>query len=236
MAVILAAVLAVCGWLWRTRKKREYRRSEYRAETGKRYKKVENSPGTEGEYQTSLALEKRVRGNRRFVFNAYIPCRSGGSTETDIAMIHEKGIFVIENKNYSGRVKGRADREYWEHIQSGRRQTFYSPVYQNLGHVRHIRRLLEERGYRLPMVSVVVFNDRLERLQVRRKGRDVIVCRSRRAPGAINRRLRRMERVLGERELEEVYEILKEQTRPFWWVRRGQKKRVEKLQRQRGNF
>mgnify|MGYP006967612848 FL=1 len=45
-----------------------------------------------------------------------------------------------------------------------------------------------------------------------------------------------MERVLGERELEEVYEILKEQTRPFWWVRRGQKKRVEKLQRQRGNF
>lgn len=236
-AALLAAALIIGLWLWKTRKKREYQRSEYRAETRKRYKKVESSTGTEGEYETSLALEKRVRGKRRFVFNAYIPCRSGASTETDIVMIHEKGIFVIENKNYYGRVKGRADREYWEQIVSGRRKWFYSPIYQNQGHIRHLRRLLEEEGCRrLPMVSVVVFNDRLKRLQVRKKGRDVIVCKSRRAAGKINRRLRHMEKVLDDEQLEKIYELLKEQTRPFWWVRRGQKKRAARLQKQSQKF
>ena len=86
-----------------------------------------------------------------------------------------------------------------------------------------LRRLLEEEGCRrLPMVSVVVFNDRLKRLQVRKKGRDVIVCKSRRAAGKINRRLRHMETVLDDEQLEKIYELLKEQTRPFC-VRRGRK-------------
>ena len=227
VGVVLTGVLA-CGWLWRHRRKREFRRSQYRAETGKRLKRVESDKGTEGEYLTSLALEKRVRGNRRFVFNAYLPCRSGGSTETDIVMIHEKGIFVIENKNYYGTVKGRADREYWDHYLPGKHHTFYNPIYQNKGHVRHLKRLLEEHGWRLPIVSVVVFNDRLERLRVRKKGTDAIVCKSRRAAGKINRRLWRMERVLDDGELEAVYDLLKGQTKPFWWVRHGQKRRAQK--------
>ena len=112
-----AAVLAVCADHWPLAVEDQKKtgvsavRISGRDQNGK---KVESSTGTEGEYETSLALEKRVRGKRRFVFNAYIPCRSGASTETDIVMIHEKGIFVIENKNYYGQVKGRADREYWE--------------------------------------------------------------------------------------------------------------------------
>lgn len=227
-AAVLAAVLLAL-WLWKSRRKRQFRRSEYRTETGKRLKAVEKGKGTEGEYLTSLALEKKIRGNRRFVFNAYLPCRSGGSTETDIILVHERGIFVIENKNYGGQVKGRADREYWEHILPSGRRTFYSPVYQNRNHARHLKRLLSEKGWNLPVMSAVVFNDRLEKLRVRRRDPEVIVCRSRRAAGRINRKLRRMEPVLDERELEEVYRFLKEQTRPFFWVRNGQKRRVRRI-------
>lgn len=236
-SVLLLAAGLLCGaWRWRSREKRRYRRSVYRAETGKQYKKVEENRGMDGEYRTSLELEKRIRGRRYFVFNAYIPCRSGGSTETDIVMIHEKGIFVIENKNYCGQVRGRANREYWEHILPGKRRTFYNPIYQNQGHVRHLRRLLGEHGYHLPMVSVIVFNDGVKRLRVKMAGSDAILCRSRRAASKINRRLRRMEQVLDEAEMEEVYGILKAQTRPFWWVRYGQRKRAEKLQKKAGKI
>ncbi len=231
MEKILAGIMAVLLilWLFRSRRKRKFGRSVYRAETGKRLKTVEKGKGTEGEYLTSLALEKKIRGRALFVFNAYLPCRSGGSTETDIIMIHEKGIVVIENKNYGGRVKGRADREYWEHVLPSGRRTFYNPVYQNQNHVRHLKRLLGEKGWKIPVMSAVVFNDRLERLRVKRCGTDAVICRSRKAAGKINRRLKKMETVLDEQELEAVYGFLKEQTRPFFWVRSGQKRRVRRI-------
>ncbi len=228
-----AAAVIAAVWFWKTREKRRFKRSAYRAETGKRLKTVEKKRGTEGEYLTSLTLERKIRGRKRFVFNAYLPCRSGGSTEADIILVHEKGVVVIENKNYGGRIKGRADREYWVQILPSGRRTFYNPVYQNQSHVRHLKRLLEEKGWRVPVLSAVVFNDRAERLQVRRKGADVILCRSGKAAGKINRKLGRMEAVLDERSLEEIYGFLKEQTRPFFWVRNGQKKRVRRIRSSR---
>lgn len=38
--------------------------------------------------------------------NCYIPNRSGDKTEIDMIMLCQKGIYVIENKNYSGWIFG----------------------------------------------------------------------------------------------------------------------------------
>ena len=104
IAAFLLAAVFLTG-LGRHRKKR-YARSEYRRETGNKRKKVEQDAGKNGEYETSIALEK-IRGRRCFVFNAYIPRADGrGSVEIDIIMIHERGIVVIENKNYSADPMG----------------------------------------------------------------------------------------------------------------------------------
>lgn len=229
--ILLLFVISI-GIAKKTSKYRRYRRSEYRTETRKRRKKVEKDRGATGEYETSVALE-RIRGNKYFVFNAYIP-RSGGKgcVETDIIMIHEKGIVVIENKNYSGIVKGRMDRTFWEHYLGGKRYTFYSPVYQNISHIRHIRSFIEDHidGVSLiPIFSVVAFNDKIEKLKVRRKWRSgTIVCRSCQAQKKIWRRLKRQEIALDQGKMDEIYQLLKSRSQVFRWVKRNHRKQVEK--------
>ena len=196
---------------------------------------MEKDKGSSGEYETSISLEK-IKGKKYFVFNAYIPKAGGkGCVETDIIMIHEKGVVVIENKNYSGVVKGKADRTYWEQILNGRRYTFYSPVYQNMNHIRHIKDFLENRGAAspsLPVFSAVVFNDKIRRLKIKRKWKsEAVICRSRKAPAKIQKKLRHGERALDEREMEELYRELKSRSEVFRWVKRSHRKKVEKYKK-----
>ena len=44
-------------------------------------------------------------------------------------MIHEKGIFVFESKNYSGWIFGSADQLNWtQSLQNGEKHHFYNPI------------------------------------------------------------------------------------------------------------
>ena len=65
--------------------------------------------GQFGEYMTEYALKNNnLKGEYIVLKNAYVPLKNK-STEIDLLMIHEKGIFVFESKNYSGCIFGKAD-------------------------------------------------------------------------------------------------------------------------------
>ena len=51
------------------------------------------------------------------------------------------GIFVIESKNYKGKIYGSYDAEKWSQYINGEQFNFRNPVKQNLGHVIAIERL-----------------------------------------------------------------------------------------------
>ena len=58
--------------------------------------------GQFGEYLTKFALTNyNLPGYLKVFQNLYIPGH-GKTVEIDILMLHEKGIFVFESKNYSG--------------------------------------------------------------------------------------------------------------------------------------
>lgn len=58
--------------------------------------------GQFGEYSTEFALtNNNLPGNLIVLKNVYVPYQ-GRTSEIDLLMIHEKGIFVFESKNYSG--------------------------------------------------------------------------------------------------------------------------------------
>lgn len=209
-----------------------YRTSKYHKETRKRKKKVEKSPGALGEYETSRVLE-RLKGKKKFIFNAYIPKNSGsGCTETDIIVVHEKGILVIENKNYTGLVYGDAENSKWVHMIGKKKFLFYNPIYQNEGHIRTLRSYLKhEFGQEyedLPYESVIVFNDRTRIGRIRHVRKQAIICSSKKAARKLNRKLRRMPVVLSEKEMEAVYRKLKTETRVFFWVKTAHKREVSK--------
>ena len=62
--------------------------------------------GQFGEYATEFALTNdNIKGYSQTLHNVYLP-NKGKTTELDILMVHEKGIYVFESKNYSGWIFG----------------------------------------------------------------------------------------------------------------------------------
>lgn len=65
------------------------------------------------------------------------------AAELDVLMLHERGVFVFESKNYSGWIFDSENQQMW--TQSLNRYTktrFYNPVMQNAAHVRALSRRL----------------------------------------------------------------------------------------------
>ena len=77
--------------------------------------------GQFGEFSTEYALTNHhLPGEPVVLKNVYVPYQ-GRTSEIDLLMIHEKGIFVFESKNYSGWIFGSADQLNWtQSLQNGK--------------------------------------------------------------------------------------------------------------------
>ena len=66
--------------------------------------------GHYGEYLAEYALEHGRLGNAAVFSNVLVPraCGPTSASEIDVVMLHEKGVFVFESKNYSGWIFGSA--------------------------------------------------------------------------------------------------------------------------------
>ncbi len=140
-----------------------YRRSTYFRITKKRFSQLD--AGAHGEYLIFTRLRDYEKSGGRFLFNLYLPTPNGGVTEVDVVLIHPRGIFVFESKNFSGWVFGNEQHEYWtQTLPSGRgfgshKERFFNPIRQNASHVSHLKRLCSLSGQ---VWSIVVFSDSCE--------------------------------------------------------------------------
>lgn len=64
---------------------------------------------------------------------------------------------MIETKNYSGKIYGTENSEYWTQYLPRFEKQFYNPVLQNDGHVKALRRVLKEYEP-LPILPIVTFS------------------------------------------------------------------------------
>lgn len=137
-----------------------YYSSTYYKETKQAEKAVHNDKGNEGEYRISLELDK-PEGYSKTVFNVNLP-NGQRDTEADIIYINSSGLYVIESKNYSGRIYGHAENNQWTRTLITANGTemykFYNPIWQNENHVNAVKRLLSKYED-LPIYSLVVFSD-----------------------------------------------------------------------------
>lgn len=112
--------------------------------------------GRYGEYLLYLKLNYLEKLGTKFIFNSYIPKENGKTTEIDLIMICSKGIFVFENKNYSGWVFGNENQKYWTQIIYSYKGKFFNPIIQNKLHIKHLKRIIENK---FPIFNIVVFSD-----------------------------------------------------------------------------
>lgn len=186
--------------------------------------------GEEGEISTAVFLSK-VRGFKRLLHHVYVPTADGvGTTEIDLVMIHEKGIIVIENKNYKGYIYGDEDDLYWTQVFGKRgKRSFYNPVKQNQGHIRHLKNLLEGRVTEaVPYLSVVTFNKGGRLKKIRVNADTATVISSKKVRRRLKKRLRRMPRVLNRNQVDEIYGFLQGETGE---TKKNRKKHIKQVRR-----
>ena len=117
--------------------------------------------GQYGEYATEFALtHDNITGYSKSLHNVYLP-NKGKSTELDVLLIHEKGVFVFESKNYSGWIFGDSDQQKWTQcLKNGEKHQFYNPIKQNQIHIKALAEFLQK-----PIGSItsyIVFSNRCE--------------------------------------------------------------------------
>ena len=119
----------------------------------------------------------------KVIRNLYVPTRNGNSSEIDLLYLTQKGIFVLECKNYAGYIFGSDHQKYWtKTVYMGKdflgrkkveKYQFYNPIWQNEAHIRALKNYLHTN---LPMFSLIVFSNHCELMDVSCATENTYVC------------------------------------------------------------
>lgn len=150
--------------------------SDIKKQTGKGFLQTFLDKGNYGEFLSYKYLFM-TPGKSQFIHNCYIPVENG-TTEIDLLMIHETGLYVVESKNYSGWIFGDERQKEWTQILAGGKEKtrFYNPIWQNAGHIKALRAYLNDYPD-VPIQSLIVFSERCELKKVTVSSQDVIVIK-----------------------------------------------------------
>ena len=165
--------------------------------------------GRYGEKMTEWELNLvRLFGRKGYVLrNIYVPKNNGETSEIDVVFITQKGIFVIESKDYSGWIFGGEKSAYWTAMLPDKsKNRFYNPIKQNSTHIKWLGQYLQNS---VPLFSVIVFSERCELKKVAVESTDVLVIKRDRLYAAIRSIWDRTADILSESMTEDIYVKLK---------------------------
>ena len=173
--------------------------------------------GKQGEKKTAAKLGwVNFCGRKgKILLNVYVPRENGETTEIDLLYLTQKGIFVLESKNYSGFIFGNEHHRNWTvTLYAGKdwlgRKTvekhyFYNPVWQNNTHIKALKQYLDMD---VPMLSGIVFSERCELKDVVIDDPDLFVCNRDALPRMIREAWEKYPDALDEEQIEAIYQIL----------------------------
>lgn len=135
-----------------------------------------STKGMMGEYLVKKQLEKLAKKYQGLSFQNLMLGTGDQSTQLDNLLITSKAVYVIEVKNYAGRIYGGQYQDQWyqtiryDNQRRGRggrtytkthiaKNAFFNPIKQNLIHVNAIKESIQS-VQTLPLLNVVVFMNR----------------------------------------------------------------------------
>ena len=138
-----------------------------------RIKEAENSYiGRVGE-ETTESVINNLSCCEYTLTNLYIPTVKGNTTEIDLIAFTNRGILVLETKNYSGTIHGNEDDNDWFAAVYGRNNYFHNPIKQNATHTKYLDRAI---ALNVPIYSIIVFSDRCSLEYISDSFNDVYIC------------------------------------------------------------
>lgn len=165
--------------------------------------------GRRGEKLTAreLKLVRFMGRDGKILRNVYIPKDNGETSEIDVMYITQKGIFVIESKNYSGWIFGDEKSRYWTvMLPNKQKNKLYNPIFQNRTHIRWLSEYLQQE---IPFFSLIVFSERCELKKVTVESTDVRVLKRDRIYANVRDIWDNVPDVLTAEEVQALYDRLK---------------------------
>lgn len=133
----------------------------------------ERGKGYYGEYLVFKKLYPELTGCCKILMNLQIPTGDGKTTEIDLLLIHETGLYVFEMKHYKGTIYGKASDQKWtQYFRTAPNSRFYNPILQNQYHIKALQRMFPS----IPIHSLIVFTSPECDLRVECNELDITVC------------------------------------------------------------
>lgn len=166
-------------------------------------KRTPEEKGKEGELLASKYLD--IYSDYGINISNIIFSDKSGSHQIDHIFISQTGIYVIETKNYSGRIYGNYKQKYWTQVLAygNSKSRLYNPIKQNYSHIYALSRLLNVKTSNF--ISIVVFIDC--ELEINSGG--ALVCPNiRQFSGLLNHLLNTREHVFSDEEFKRCHRAL----------------------------
>lgn len=187
----------------------EYNKSDYKRVSGVSYEEMKYNKGYTGEYKLFNELNKI---ETPILTNVYIPKSDGETTEIDIVLIHGTGIYVFENKNYSGTIYGMEKSKQWTQYIKSKPYKFLNPIIQNKYHIKHLKEYLQIEDDNV-FKSIIVFDDKCNTDKINIENKDIVFIKSSEAMITIYKLLRHGEMVITGEQLKDIYSKLEKHTK-----------------------
>lgn len=113
----------------------------------------------------------RLYPDGRILADVHLPCKFLNKEETqiDLILVHPRGVFVIEAKGWKNWVKGGYTDSVWKGAGSAQNiLAVYSPVSQNIIHIRALRNAIRKQCDFNPIsfTNLVCFPDGVRNMSV----------------------------------------------------------------------
>lgn len=165
----------------------------------------ERSKGYYGEYKVLQNIIYGLSGNYKILMNIELPIFNK-STEIDMIIIHEVGIFVVEIKYYKGIIYGNSKDDKWtQFFRTTKNNVFINPVKQNDYHMN----VLKKHVTNIPIYSVVVFANDECQLKVKNNRNDVIITDLPNIQQHLNSVIKKQSKINSIEEIDNIFNKLK---------------------------
>ncbi len=119
--------------------------------------------GIAGEEAVASILSNSLDDSYTIIQNVVVTL-DGKSSELDLVVVGNNGIFIVEVKNRNGRIQGSYDAPRWYQHKIGSgggvySSDFYSPVKQVATHIFRLAGFLRQNGVRFHILGSVFFSN-----------------------------------------------------------------------------
>ncbi len=153
---ILLLVIITILLILKTTKRKDGSTSRYPLTDARSQRAYEK--GRIGESEVKQILGNTIDGKQYVIHNVLFSTKKGRSCQIDHIYINPYGIWVIETKNYAGRIYGTLNQQEWMQVLAygNSKNKFYNPFKQNASHIYHLSEHLHAKNI---FHNVVCFSD-----------------------------------------------------------------------------